>query len=126
MARIPFSPLTRRALPRKRRRVRAASAAATGGPELERAGPGQHAVRRPLYVRAPAIRGRGFCVGNWFGERRRPWSHDYPDGEVHFSRILEEISLLRVRTDGSNISSLDDPELFNYPVAYMAEPGFWA
>ena len=54
-----------------------------------------------------------------------PWSHDYPDGEVHFSKILEELTLLRIRTDGSNILSLDDPELFNYPVAYMAEPGYW-
>lgn len=53
------------------------------------------------------------------------WSHDYPDGEVHFTKILEEITLLRIRTDGSNILSLDDPELFNYPVAYMAEPGMW-
>lgn len=53
------------------------------------------------------------------------WSHDYPDGEVHFSKILQEITLLRIRTDGSNILSLDDPELFNYPVAYMAEPGYW-
>ena len=64
-----------------------------------------------------------------FGGGRRgggpPWSHDYPDGEVHFSKILEEITLLSIRTDGSNILSLDDPELFNYPVAYMAEPGFW-
>jgi hypothetical protein len=64
--------------------------------------------------------------GNFFGGRQGPpWSHDYPDGEVHFTKILEDISLLRVRTDGSNILSLDDPELFNYPVAYMAEPGFW-
>ena len=54
-----------------------------------------------------------------------PWSHDYPDGEVHFSKILDEITLLRIRTDGSNILSIDDPELFNYPIAYMAEPGFW-
>jgi hypothetical protein len=54
-----------------------------------------------------------------------PWSHDYPDGEVHFSKILDEITLLRIRTDGSNILSIDDPELFNYPVAYMAEPGYW-
>ena len=63
---------------------------------------------------------------NFFGGRQGPpWSHDYPDGEVHFTKILEDISLLRVRTDGSNILSLDDPELFNYPIAYMAEPGFW-
>ena len=64
--------------------------------------------------------------GMFFGGRQGPpWSHDYPDGEVHFTKILEDISLLRVRTDGSNVLALDDPELFNYPIAYMAEPGFW-
>ena len=66
-----------------------------------------------------------YDTGGGFGRSGAPWSHDYPDGEVHFSKILEEITLLRIRTDGSNILSLDDPELFNYPVAYMAEPGFW-
>jgi hypothetical protein len=64
--------------------------------------------------------------GNWLGNGGIPWSHDYPEGEVHFAKILEDISFLRVRDDGSNILSLSDPELFNYPVAYMAEPGFWA
>jgi len=54
-----------------------------------------------------------------------PWSHDYPRGEVHFTKILNEITYVRPRLDGSNILSLDDPELFNFPVAYMAEPGFW-
>jgi hypothetical protein len=54
-----------------------------------------------------------------------PWSHDYPRGEMHFMKIIEEITQLKPRTDGSNILSLDDPELFNYPLAYMAEPGFW-
>jgi hypothetical protein len=54
-----------------------------------------------------------------------PWSHDYPRGEMHFMKIIEEITQIRPRTDGSNILSLDDPELFNYPVAYMCEPGFW-
>ena len=63
--------------------------------------------------------------GGGFGRRGAPWSHDYPDGEVHFSKILEELTFLHVRTNGSNILSLDDPELFNYPIAYMAEPGFW-
>ena len=68
--------------------------------------------------------------GTQFGYRRignggYPWSHDYPDGEVHFSKILEELTLLRIRTSGSNILAIDDPELFKYPVAYMAEPGFW-
>ncbi len=27
---------------------------------------------------------------------------------------------------GTNILSLDDPELYQYPVAYMSEPGHWA
>ena len=54
-----------------------------------------------------------------------PWSHDYPLGEVHFTKILTEITYVRARLDGSNILSLDDPELFKYPIAYMAEPGFW-
>jgi hypothetical protein len=66
--------------------------------------------------------------GGGFGSRRREptWAHDYPTGEVHFTKILNEITLLRPRTDGSNILSLDDPELFNYPIAYMCEPGFWS
>jgi uncharacterized protein DUF4159 len=63
--------------------------------------------------------------GGWIGDGGLPWSHDYPDGEVHFSRILQELTLLNIRTDGSNILGMDDPQLFNYPVAYMAEPGFW-
>jgi hypothetical protein len=63
--------------------------------------------------------------GDWIGDGGVPWSHDYPDGEVHFSKILEELTFLKIRTDGSNILALDDPELFNYPVAYMAEPGHW-
>lgn len=68
----------------------------------------------------------GLGEGGGFGRRGPTWAHDYPDGEVHFSRILQELTLLQVRTDGSNILTLDDPELFNYPIAYMAEPGFWA
>jgi hypothetical protein len=30
-----------------------------------------------------------------------------------------------VRTDGSRILTLDDPELFRHPIAFMWEPGFW-
>lgn len=54
-----------------------------------------------------------------------PWSHDYPRGERHFTKLLAELSTVQVRTAASNILSLDDPELFKYPIAYMAEPGFW-
>jgi hypothetical protein len=65
----------------------------------------------------------------FFGGRRGggpQWSHDYPRGEVHFTKILKEITFVNPRLDGSNILALDDPELFKYPIAYMAEPGFWS
>jgi hypothetical protein len=53
------------------------------------------------------------------------WAHDYPRGERHFTKILSELSTLRVHTQDSNILALDDPELFKYPVAYLCEAGFW-
>ena len=79
---------------------------------------------RFVFIRLKYITGFGRW-GNWIGDGGLPWSHDYPEGEVHFSKILQELTNLNIRTDGSNILALDDPELFNYPVAYMAEPGFW-
>ena len=54
------------------------------------------------------------------------WNHYYPRAEQNVSRIVRELSYLDIRTDGSRILSLDDPELFKYPVAFMWEPGFWA
>jgi hypothetical protein len=54
------------------------------------------------------------------------WAHDYPRGERHFTKIVSELSTLRVRTLESNILALDDPELFKYPVAYLCEAGYWS
>lgn len=54
------------------------------------------------------------------------WAHDYPCAELNFMSILDEITALRPFRDGSNILTLDDPELFRYPVAYISEPGDWA
>jgi hypothetical protein len=54
-----------------------------------------------------------------------PWSHDYPRAERNFLKILDELSTVRVRANASTIISTDNPEFFRFPVAYMAEPGFW-
>jgi hypothetical protein len=62
--------------------------------------------------------------GGRFG-RDLPWLHDYPRAERNFTAILAEITSIQVRRQGSVILSLTDPELFKYPVTYMAEPGFW-
>ena len=60
-----------------------------------------------------------------FVSQRLPWSHDYPAGEQHFMKILNEITYLGAHVEETDILPLDAPELFKYPLAYMAEPGFW-
>ena len=63
---------------------------------------------------------------DFFGRRDLKWDHDFPRAERNFMRILRELSTVRPYMDGGNVFTLDDPELFKYPVAYMSEPGFWA
>jgi hypothetical protein len=58
------------------------------------------------------------------------WSHDYPDAEENFVKILRDITAVHPFVDqgpivGSAIVALDDPALFKYPVSYMSEPGGW-
>jgi hypothetical protein len=54
------------------------------------------------------------------------WDHDVPRAERNFTKILRELTTLRAFLDGGNIFTLDDPELFKYPIAYICEVGFWA
>ena len=54
-----------------------------------------------------------------------PWMHDYPTSDIHMMKILRELTLAAPRIDSSNILTLDDPALFDYPVVYMSEPGYW-
>lgn len=65
---------------------------------------------------------RGGFRGGGRGEP--PWAHDYPRAERNFARILSETTLLRPFMQGGNILELDDPDLLDYPIAYMSEPGF--
>ncbi len=57
--------------------------------------------------------------------QRAGWSHDYPEGEQHLMKILEELTYLGPHTDQSNVMALDDPDLFKFPIAYLSEPGGW-
>jgi hypothetical protein len=61
-----------------------------------------------------------------FGRGRPHWSHDYPDGEEHFMKILDAVTTVSGHIDEHNIMGLDDPDIFKFPVLYMAEPGYWA
>jgi hypothetical protein len=64
---------------------------------------------------------RGFRRGG-FGAA---WNHDYPRAEQNLSLIMQELTEVDIRTDGTKLLMLDDPELFKYPIAFMWEPGFW-
>src|SRR4030095_7023583 len=50
---------------------------------------------------------------------------DYPRAEQNLSAIVRELTYLDIHEDGSEILTLDDPNLFKYPIAFMWEPGFW-
>jgi hypothetical protein len=56
-----------------------------------------------------------------------PWAHDYPRAETNFARILEATTFIDTYTDGNSgrVLSLDDPELFKYPIASIIEVGYW-
>src|SRR5262249_54867689 len=53
------------------------------------------------------------------------WLHEFPRAEQNLMAILKELTLVDAKVDGSLILTLDDPNLFNYPIAFMWEPGFW-
>ena len=72
------------------------------------------------------VRGGGF--GRRGGRGGEPeWHHDRPNAERNLSSIMREISLVRTfdGPTGGNVFALDDPEIFRYPVLWMAEPGYW-
>jgi hypothetical protein len=54
-----------------------------------------------------------------------PWMHDYPTSDTHMMKILKELTLAEPRTDASNVLMLNDPALFDYPILYVSEPGYW-
>ena len=62
-----------------------------------------------------------------FGRRgfSNAWNHDVPRAENHHSRIVSSLTNINIHTNASRILTLDDPELFKYPIAFMWEPGFW-
>ena len=53
------------------------------------------------------------------------WEHDYPTADRNFAAILDYITHTRVHLNDSNILDLDDPRIFQNPVIYMSEPGYW-
>jgi hypothetical protein len=53
------------------------------------------------------------------------WLHEFPLAERNLMAVLGHVTLIDAKTDGSLILTLDDPDLFRYPVAVLWEPGYW-
>ena len=52
-------------------------------------------------------------------------TNGFPDAERNLTKILAAVSLLAPNTEESNVFAINDPQLFKYPVAYLAEAGYW-
>jgi len=76
---------------------------------------------RFTFVRLTYETGEG---GYWY--RGQPaWMHGYPTAERNMMRIMEALTTLSPRVDDINTLSLEDPEIFKYPVLYIIEVGWW-
>ena len=66
-----------------------------------------------------------------FGRRgwgRGPtWAHDWPRAETNFAKILDATTFIDtyMRGNSGRVLTLDDPELFRYPIATIIEVGYW-
>ena len=62
--------------------------------------------------------------GYWY--RGLPsWAHGYPVAERNLMRIMNELTFLHAHDEGVNVLTLDDPRLFQYPIAYIIEVSWW-
>jgi hypothetical protein len=53
------------------------------------------------------------------------WAHGYPSADQSLMKILEGVSsIAKPHLDRTNVIAISDPELFNYPLSYMTEPGY--
>ena len=73
------------------------------------------------------IKYRGYAH---FTDEGPGWSHDYPRSDVHLMKLMREITSMNPFVQqgdivGGNIISMEDPQIFKYPVAYLSEPGGW-
>jgi hypothetical protein len=64
--------------------------------------------------------------GGFRGRGQPGWAHDYPRAERNFNRILREVTLVTPHPEGTNILTTDDPALYDFPIAYLSEPGDWS
>ena len=68
--------------------------------------------------------GRGFG-GGFFGYGGGSWNHDYPAADFYISDALETLTRMRVNAASTNVLDLEDNRIFDNPILYISEPGYW-
>ena len=51
------------------------------------------------------------------------WSHNYPNSDQHINQLIMEATNIDVDRMSYRIVELGSPEVFQYPFAYVSEPG---
>jgi hypothetical protein len=51
------------------------------------------------------------------------WTHNYPNAEIHLNQMISEVSRINVEEMSYRIVDLGSEEVFQYPFAYISEPG---
>jgi hypothetical protein len=66
--------------------------------------------------------GRGFGRGGYGGDS---WAHDYPAADRNMQTILDEVTTVSTVVESSVVVDLEDRAIFQHPILYLSEPGFW-
>lgn len=51
------------------------------------------------------------------------WSHNYPASEINLNEFVGRTTRVNVELDSYRLIELGSPEIFEYPFAYISEPG---
>jgi len=68
---------------------------------------------------------QGTLGAQTYGRGVNMWLHEFPRAEQFLMGLLRDFTTVDAKVDGSLILTLDDPALFQHPIALMQEPGFW-
>ena len=98
-----------------------------GALSVETAGPAAPAPRSPSLADDFGfrfVRVQYTSTGGGFGRRGNAWATDYPRAEQHLHEAINRTT--GIHLDGPPIVlRLTDDRIFEHPVLYLTEPGYW-
>ncbi|MFQ5628818.1 MAG: DUF4159 domain-containing protein [bacterium] len=84
----------------------------------------QHDLLQFIRVKHESGRIPAMAFYSFFRNGMEPWAHDYPTAEYNLYDMIEKLTIVGV-THKTKILTLDSDEIFNYPILYICEIGYW-